>query len=35
VPEVKAVCDYETGRCEEFGFAKAIYDLVLGGGTDE
>ena len=35
VPEVKAVCDYETGCCEEFGFAKAIYDLVLGGGTDE
>lgn len=35
VPEVKAVCDYETGRCEDFGFAQAIRELVLGGGADE
>ena len=35
VPEVKAVCDYETGRCEDFGFAQAIRELVLGGGSDE
>ena len=35
VPEVKAVCDYETGRCEDFGFAQAIRELVLGGGVDE
>ncbi|MFV0637179.1 Cof-type HAD-IIB family hydrolase [Mitsuokella sp.] len=35
VPEVKAVCDYETASCEEFGFAKAIDTFVLGGGADE
>lgn len=35
VPEVKAVCDYVTASCEEFGFAKAIDTLVLGGGSDE
>ncbi|WP_270400674.1 Cof-type HAD-IIB family hydrolase [Mitsuokella multacida] len=35
VPEVKEVCDYETGRCEDFGFAQAIRKLVLGGGSDE
>ena len=35
VPEVKEVCNYETGRCEDFGFAQAIRKLVLGGGSDE
>lgn len=35
VPEVKSVCDYETGCCEDFGFAQAIHELVLGGGSDE
>ena len=30
VPAVKAVCDYETTDCEADGFAKAIYDYVLG-----
>lgn len=35
VPEVKAVCDYVTASCEEFGFAKTIDTLVLGGGANE
>lgn len=29
VPEVKAVCDYETTECESDGFAEAIYRYVL------
>lgn len=32
VPEVKAACDYETAKCSENGFAKAVYDYVLEGG---
>lgn len=29
VPEVKAVCDYETGNCEDNGWAQAVYRYVL------
>ena len=30
VPEVKAVCKYQTGVCEEDGWAEAVYKYVLG-----
>ena len=31
VPAVKAVCDVETGTCEENGWAQALYEYVLKG----
>ena len=29
IPEVKEACDYVTGKCDEDGFAEAIYRYVL------
>lgn len=34
VPEVKEICKYQTGNCEENGWAQAVRKYVLQGGDN-